>query len=223
MKSYEMVETLSEKTNVSLAEAKEALEHSNWDMLDAAIYIEKKKAAQNPPGTNDCESSFQKEQHGQYSTPNYTQFSGAPYNPPFNNYQNGSYNGNVPPFNSAYNRPPESVGEMLGKLCGKIENLVNRCFFDYFVVRKDGKKVFQVPLLIFLISLCAIGIVLPLLLIGLFFNLQYSFEGKAKGKEKLNDFFDNAKTAADNVKTEWKSEFEDLKEGFQKGREETKE
>ncbi len=44
MKSYEMVETLSNKAHVTLEQAKEALERSNWDILDAAIYIERQKA-----------------------------------------------------------------------------------------------------------------------------------------------------------------------------------
>jgi len=219
MKSYEMVETLSEKTNVSLAQAKEALERSNWDMLDAAIYIEKKKSEQVRPPVNDYESSFQKEKEGRFSTPNYTQFSGAPNNQQFN--QKGNFN-NVPPFNPNYNQPPVSVGELLGRLCGNIENAVNKCFYDVFVVRRHGKKIFQIPLLIFLISLCAPYIVLPLLFIGLFFNLHYSFEGKSKGKETLNDFFDNAKNAADKVKEDFKTEYDELKEDFQKGRGETK-
>ena len=47
MKSYEMVETLSNKAHVSLEQAKEALERSNWDILDAAIYLERQKAEAN--------------------------------------------------------------------------------------------------------------------------------------------------------------------------------
>ena len=49
MKSYEMVETLSEKAHVSLEQAKDALEKSNWDMLDAAIYLERTKGSMNAP------------------------------------------------------------------------------------------------------------------------------------------------------------------------------
>ena len=50
MKSYEMVEMLSSRANVSLEQAKEALERSNWDILDAAIYIERQRSApQGPP------------------------------------------------------------------------------------------------------------------------------------------------------------------------------
>jgi len=40
MDHIEMVENLRNKTNVSYSDAKEALEKSNWDMLDAMIILE---------------------------------------------------------------------------------------------------------------------------------------------------------------------------------------
>ena len=242
MKSYEMVETLSEKTKVSLSKAKEALEKSNWDMLDAAIYIEKQKAENkaslNQSTSNGYVTSQQNEQNGQYSSPNYTHFSGAPNNQPFDNtqttfggqpynqYGNGNANYNVPP----YNHPPVSVGEMFGRFCGKAENTVNKGFRDSFVVRKNGRRIFRIPLLIFLIALlCGVFPVVMVLIIGLFLGCQYSFEGKSVGKEPLNNFFNNAKNAADKMKTDFqegresmKEEYDVLKNDFQKGRNETK-
>ena len=41
MTNFEMVETLREKANVSYEEAKDALEKSNWDLLDAMLLLEK--------------------------------------------------------------------------------------------------------------------------------------------------------------------------------------
>lgn len=43
MTNYEMVEKLSEKMGVTLEEAKTALEASDWDMLDAALLLEKER------------------------------------------------------------------------------------------------------------------------------------------------------------------------------------
>ena len=244
MKSYEMVETLSDKTKVSLAEAKEALENSNWDMLDAAIYIEKHKAhSQNPmPGYTE---SYQSEQNGQYSTPNYTHFSGAPNNQPFDNTQNpfggqaynqygNSYNSgpfNVPPYDRQYNQPPVSIGEMLGRICGKIENLINKCFRGSFVVSRKGRRIMQFPILIFLIAvLFGFWSLLPFFLISLFFGFSYSFEYNAEKKETINDFFSDAKNTADKMKNDFrasrdvvKEEYDILKKDFQNGRNSTKE
>ena len=41
MTNYEMTEKLSEKMNVTMEEAKTALEACDWDMLDAALLLEK--------------------------------------------------------------------------------------------------------------------------------------------------------------------------------------
>lgn len=48
MKSFEMAEQLSDRAKVSLEQAQEALERSNWDLLDAAIYIERNRAQFDP-------------------------------------------------------------------------------------------------------------------------------------------------------------------------------
>ena len=47
MTHYEMAEKLSEKMNVSLEEATAALEASEWELLDAALLLEKEHGAQN--------------------------------------------------------------------------------------------------------------------------------------------------------------------------------
>ena len=46
MTHYEMVEKLAEKMNVTLEEAKTALEACDWEMLDAALMLEKQRGAQ---------------------------------------------------------------------------------------------------------------------------------------------------------------------------------
>ena len=45
MTNYEMVEKLSEKMGVTMEEAKAALEACDWDMLDAALVLEKAHGA----------------------------------------------------------------------------------------------------------------------------------------------------------------------------------
>ena len=47
MTNYEMAEKLAEKMNVSLEEAKNALESCDWEMLDAALLLEKEHGATN--------------------------------------------------------------------------------------------------------------------------------------------------------------------------------
>lgn len=48
MENYEKVEKLRERANVTYEEAKEALEKSNWDILDAMIELEKSGKTRGP-------------------------------------------------------------------------------------------------------------------------------------------------------------------------------
>ncbi len=48
MDQFEKVEKLRERANVSYEEAKEALAASNWDLLDAMVYLEKAGKAKGP-------------------------------------------------------------------------------------------------------------------------------------------------------------------------------
>jgi len=51
MTNYEMTEKLSEKMGVTLEEAKRALEACDWDMLDAALMLEKAQGGESAPYT----------------------------------------------------------------------------------------------------------------------------------------------------------------------------
>lgn len=46
MTNFETVQKLSETAHVSFTQAKEALEHSNWDLLEAMVYLENKANSQ---------------------------------------------------------------------------------------------------------------------------------------------------------------------------------
>lgn len=48
MDNFEKVEKLREHANVSYEEAKQALENSNWDILDAMIYLEQSGKVHGP-------------------------------------------------------------------------------------------------------------------------------------------------------------------------------
>lgn len=50
MTNFEMVETLRQHANVSYEEAKQALEETNWDMLEAMVLLEKQGKVKNSAG-----------------------------------------------------------------------------------------------------------------------------------------------------------------------------
>ena len=60
MEHIEMVEKLMEKANVSYAEAKQALENNNWDMLDALIELERQGKVHGGQSTARCTTEPEK-------------------------------------------------------------------------------------------------------------------------------------------------------------------
>ncbi len=113
MKSYEMVETLSSKANVSLEQAKIALENSNWDILDAAIYLERHRSEM--PGSGPACYMSNAPAPKPNPKPQFSNNPGKPYGgfippappPPYSGFQGEHH---VPPYknfpNPGANVPP---------------------------------------------------------------------------------------------------------------------
>ena len=200
MNSYEMVETLSEKAHVSLEQAKNALEKSNWDMLDAAIYLERTRDNMNPQAYQQAPgyqyvSSQMNSVGGQFRQPPFSPNApfppnpgyGAPPNvgkqPGFNPppYGNPGFYGPPPFRNQYYNHRRNSVDEFLNKAGNRAEKVIGDGTSNFFVVRRQGNKIIQLPILLFIIMLLATLPVFPVVVfaffIGLMFECKYSFEG----------------------------------------------
>ena len=227
MKSYEMVETLSDKAKVTLAEAKEALEKTNWDMLDAVIYLDEHKneraqQARNSDTNVPHLNSLQKEQSGEFDNQNFAnapqvnvQNTAQQADPGFS--QNGQFggkphNGSFQYGNPGFNNQGASVGEMFGRACGNAENAINRGMKSDFIVSRNGRILFQVPLLVFLIlTLAFFPTAVTFFIVGLFLDFKYSFGNNTVCNEQFGSFVDKAKSTT--VK---------MKEDFIAGRESTK-
>ena len=240
MKSYEMVESLSDKAHVSLEQAKEALEKSNWDMLDALIYLERNNNASIPnagnngfnyPGSqmNPINGQFGQPPmpphgapfppHGAPMPPHGPQFGPRPngFNaPPRGKGPNGPQFRVVPPNGVPPYDPGKSVSESLGRACGKAEKIIGNGFDNSFVIRKkDGEVLVQLPVFIFIIALLASVPIFPavfiLTIIGLFSVLRISFEGKNIENLSLNDTVNDAVKKATDATEKIKDDF---KTGF---------
>lgn len=222
MKSYEMVETLSTKAGVSLEMAKDALERSNWDILDAAVYLERAKAGAAGQTQSEQQSAPQggayyvsgrlHENNGSFATPSAD---GDPagfnrpygynegYTPPYKDFPNrgaGGYYGSDQ--TSGYDFDDKPIGQAVGALAGTLEKIVNSLFCCYFVVNRRGSEVFRLHLLPTLI----IGVVfwaatIPILLLGIAFECKYSIGIKRGGDKTLTDIIDETvNTAWDTAK-----------------------
>jgi len=231
MKSYEMVETLSDKAHVSLEQAKDALEKSNWDMLDAFAYLQRNNApAPNPNGFN-FPGSQMHPQNGQFGNPPMPPH-GAPFpphgphgfnKPPMGMGTNGPQFRVVPPHGVPPYDPGRSVSESLGRAAGKAEKIIGNGFDNAFVIRKNGNILVQLPVFIFIIAIFASVPILPAVVIGAivgyFAGLKYSFEGKGIEKLNVNDTVDNA---VNNAVKKAAYVTEKMKDDFKTGFDETK-
>lgn len=177
MDQLEKVEKLREKTGVTYDEAKQALEESNWDVLDAIVYLEKSGKIKNP-------------QSAAYTTKSGTS---EAFNQASQTYE--------------YESSKVSVGEMVDKFfkwCGKV---IKKGCENFFEINKDGRNIVNMPVIILAALLIfAFWITLPLLVIGLFFGFHYSFRGDIAKTVDLNSACDKASETCENIKKDFKSE-----------------
>ncbi|MEG1558145.1 MAG: DUF4342 domain-containing protein [Oscillospiraceae bacterium] len=163
--NFELVEKLVEKTGVSYAQANEALEKNNGDILDAIIWLEAEGMTQKASAS--------------YST------------------KRGEPNSGVD--SDRFKSSVKSFGECL---CSVIDKGNSNTLEIY----RRGERKLSVPVTVFVILLIiGFWFVLPLMIVGLFFEFRYSFKGAELGSDKVNDAMGKATDIADSIKTEIKN------------------
>ncbi len=184
MVTLEQVERLREKTNVSYNEAKEALEKTKGDILEAIINLEKEKRISEPEG-----GGFYSSQ-GPYRAPGQKNFGCR--------QEQGSRE-------ETWQDGSATFAELAGRFfrwCGRLIDKGNRNSLE---VKKDGCKVISLPVTVLaLLLLFMFWIVVPLIILGLFFGYRYRFTGPDLGREAVNRAFDSAAKAAEDLKKEVK-------------------
>jgi hypothetical protein len=172
MATLEQVEKLREKANVSYDEAREALDACGGDLLEALIYLEKQGKGKPPEGNGYYSSDHSEERKAEQARPVYD---GA--------------------------RSGETFGNLLkrfGRFCLRVLQKGNSNLFE---VVRQGEVRASIPVsVLVLLLLFAFWVVLPLLIIGLFFGLRYRFQGPDLGKQTVNSAMDNVADAADELK-----------------------
>jgi len=110
---------------------------------------------------------------------------------------------NEPPREEA--PPPHggSFGEMVSRFfrwVGKILGIANT---NFFAVEKKGEEMFSVPVTVFVVlTIFCFWAVIPLLIVGLFFGLRYSFRGPNLGNDTINKAMRKATDVATDIKEE---------------------
>lgn len=175
MDKLEKVEKLRAKTGVSYEDAKNALEACDYDLLDAIIYLEKLDKVKAPEV-----ESFTTGAEQQTST----EFEQAQ-----RTYTNDC---NKVTFGQMMDR--------FFKWCGKV---LKKSVDSTFIVERKGQTMINVPVLVLVIALIlAFWVVLPLLVVGLFCECRYHFEGIGDINVNLNSACDKMADSVDNLKSD---------------------
>lgn len=172
MDNFEKVEKLRERANVSYEEAKQALENSNWDILDAMIYLEQ------------C---------------------GRVHGPEQSSYTTQTEKVRIDVDEEKCRTSFSDNLKRFGNWCLKMVEKGNN---NSFCVERGNKEVFRVPVtLLAVLLLFAFWVVVPLLVIGLFFNMRYQFAGPDVRSVDIdidvNKAMDSAAEAAESIKNEF--------------------
>ena len=175
MEQFEKVEKLRERANVSYEEAREALEHANWDLLDAMVYLEKMGKVEGPKASS-------------YSTSYEEQTQYVSVKDTVHEQQRQSCDG---------------IGKKIGRMFKKFWKWSNENEFRVRRYGQDVIKVPFWVFLIFFLFLGWI-IALPVMIVALFFGVHYSIEGKSDMRT-VNDVMDKASRFAEKVKDDYKN------------------
>jgi outer membrane biosynthesis protein TonB len=166
MEHFELVEKLVNTFGVSYEKAKEALEASNWDAIDAAIYLEREKRGEPQPVQQEIpeepkQESVQEEQ------------------PKVNTEPKGSYTDKA---KSAV----DDLKEEGGKFFKTIWDFLS---LNSFVVKKSTGEVFlDIPIWLMTLLLCAFfWAVIFILAIVFVMGYRFSFKGPQLGKKNVEN------------------------------------
>lgn len=160
MDRLSLVEKLREKTNISYEEAKNALENNNWDILDALVYLEERGRVKKPKVseyyTNESKESYK----------NQDQLINVESQEHDHNYQHKNN------FNGFF----EAV-------CRVIDT-GNNIFLE---IKRHGGLLMRIPItVVVLLLFFTFWIIIPLMVVGLFFEIEFSVAAKMMDTAKVN-------------------------------------
>ena len=187
MDHYDMAVKLADRANVTFADAKEALDQCNWDMLEAIVLLEEQgktsaRSAAHSTESGECarrsgeEESERQEECRQREDTRRERAA------------------------SRKEKTRETAGRCKRFLCD------NRLIMD----DKQGKELFSVPIWIPAVVLIAwFWAVLIVFAVCLLLGCRFRFFGPNLGKKSVNDVMDKMGNTADHIRTEFSSRHDD--------------
>ncbi|MGU8266127.1 ubiquitin [Clostridium perfringens] len=174
MEKLKLVDKLKNKANISYEEAKDALEKSNWDMLEAMLYLEA---------------------HGKVQKPSLSIF--------YTNESKESYNENGEEVNLKKDTN-ENNFENKNSFEGVFEAIckaIDTCNNIFIEIIRNSRVILKIPFTVLIVLLFfAFWIVIPLMIIGLFFNMEFLVSSKKIDVDKINKVFKATSKVVKDVK-----------------------
>ena len=227
--SIEQVEKLKERTNVTYEEARDALNATDGDILEAVIMLEKEGKTSSSTAAFSTNSSLPEmtsepvrdhtdtsnaNQHANQNQNNANQgnYNSNQYN---NNAGQGNYSGyqnqgqGQGQYHYQYQGQDQytSFGDVMRKIgngCSKILHVGNT---NYLVAHRFDRETTRVPvtlLVIFLIFLFPITV--TVLIVPLFFGYRYRFSGPNLERDDINNAMNKASDVAEDIKQSFSNE-----------------
>ncbi|WP_346935888.1 ubiquitin [Clostridium sp.] len=181
MEKITLVDTLRDKTNISYEEAKSALENSNWDILDAMLYLE---------------------EHGRVKKPSVSIFYTNEYKESYTNQKEVVNLKEDRDNNNSKGR--NNFDGIFEAICKAIDTC-NNIFVE---IRRRGRVLLKLPLTVLILLLFfAFWIIIPLMIVGLFFDIEFLVLAKNVNTDKVNKVFSEISKNAQNIKEKFKKGF----------------
>lgn len=160
MEKLKIVDKLRDKTNISYEEAKSALENNNWDILDAMLYLE---------------------EHGRVEKPAISIFYTNEYKESYTN-QGEVVNIRKDSDNNNF-KSKNNFGGIFESICKAIDTC-NNIFVE---IRRSGIVLLKLPLTVLILLLFfAFWIIIPLMIVGLFFEIEFLVSDKGVNTDKID-------------------------------------
>jgi hypothetical protein len=181
MEKVKLVDTLRDKTNISYEEAKSVLENNNWNILDAMLYLE---------------------EHGRVKKPSVSIFYTNEYKESYTNQKEVVNIKEDRDNNNSKSR--NNFGGIFEAICKAIDTC-NNIFVE---IRRRGRVLLKLPLTVLILLLFfAFWIIIPLMIVGLFFDIEFLVLAKSVNTDKVNKVFSEISKNVQNIKEKFKKGF----------------
>lgn len=186
MDRLKAINKLRDKADISYEEANSVLENNNWDVLDSIVYLEKHKKIKAPSVSIFYTNEFKD------NCTNQEEAVAIIKNTRKNNFkEDGDFHG------------------LFQTIC----QIIDTCNNIFLEINQKGRRLLKIPVtVIIVLILFAFWIIIPLVVVGLFFDVGFLVSSKRISRDKIdkiNKAFNQMSKKVKDIKDKFKKEVSD--------------